>query len=77
MTKQADFISSFELNPIHARRARLTFEEAIAVWLMHWSGDYSHIIAAKLGTNPGRVADVLTEKTHVGSRIKAFELRAG
>ena len=70
------FVSSIELNQIVARRASLTFEEAIAVWLMRWSGDHNHIIAAKLGINQGRIAEVLTEKLHTGSRGAAFSLKA-
>ena len=69
-----EYLSSFELNPIAARRASLTFEEAVAVWLLKWAGDYNHIIAAKLGINQGRIAEVLTEKLHCGSREKAFLL---
>jgi len=40
-------------------------------------GDHSHIIAAKLGINQGRIAEVLTEKLHVGSRSRAVELSTG
>ena len=69
-----NYVSSLELNQITARRASLSFREAIAVWLMKWSGDHNHIIAAKLGINQGRIAEVLTEKLHVGSRSKAFAL---
>lgn len=71
------FISAFDLNQIHARRASLTFEEAVVVWLMKWSGDHNHIIAAKLGINQGRIAETLTEKLHKGSREKAFMLMSG
>ncbi len=70
------YVSSFELNQISARRASLTFAEAVAVWLMKWSGDHNHIIAAKLGINQGRIAEVLTEKLHAGARAKAFSLKA-
>jgi len=72
-----NFISSFDLNQIEARRASLTFNEAVAVWLMKWAGDYNHIIAAKLGINQGRIADTLNEKLHIGSREKAFLLSSG
>ena len=71
------FVSSLDLNHIHAHRASLSFEEAIAVWLMKWSGDLNQTIAAKLGTNQGRVSEVLTEKEHIGSREKAFLLSSG
>lgn len=72
-----NYISQFELNQIDERRASLTFEEAVAVWLMKWSGDHNHIIAAKLGTNQGRIAEVMTEKAHIGAREKAFLLSSG
>ena len=71
------YVSSFELNQINARRASLSPEEAVAVWLMKWSGDHTHIIAAKLGINQGRIAEVLTEKLHSGSRQEAFALTSG
>ena len=48
-----------------------SFEEAVAVWLMKWSGDHNHIIAAKMGINQGRIAETLTEKIHMGSRKQA------
>ena len=72
-----NYVSAFSLNQIIARRSSLTFEEAVAVWLMKWSGDLNHIIAAKLGINQGRIAEVLTEKLHIGSREKAFLLSSG
>lgn len=71
------FISAFSLNEITARRSSLSFPEAVAVWLMKWAGDHNHIIAAKLGINQGRIAEVLTEKLHIGSREKAFLLSSG
>jgi hypothetical protein len=72
-----NYISSLDLNQIVTRRASLSFEEAIAVWLLKWSGETQQIISAKFGTNQGRVADVLNEKEHIGSRSKAFQLRSG
>lgn len=71
------YISSIDLNQITEHRASLTFEEAVAVWLMKWAGDHNHIIAAKLGTNQGRIAEILTEAKHIGSREKAFMLSSG
>lgn len=72
-----NYLSSLDLNHIHARRASLSFEEAVAVWLMKWSGEYNQIIAAKFGTNQGRIAEILTEKEHLGSREKAFLMASG
>lgn len=71
------YISSFDLNHIHAKRASLSFEEAVAVWLMRWAGDHNHLIAAKMGINQGRIAEVLNEKLHLGSKEKAFLLSSG
>ena len=73
----SDLTGNLLLNTISVKRASLNDQEAIAVWLLRWSGDKQHVIAAKLGTNSGRVADVLTEKTHQGTRSKAREMRAG
>ncbi|MEJ6389885.1 hypothetical protein [Gymnodinialimonas ulvae] len=67
---------NFQLNEINVQRKGLSYVEAVAVWLMHWSGEKQHLIAAKFGTNPGRIADVLTEKKHEGSRMDAQALRA-
>lgn len=72
-----NYVSSFDLNQITTRRASLTFEEAVAVWLMKWAGDHNHIIAAKLGINQGRIAETLHERLHTGSREKAFTLSSG
>lgn len=70
-----DLIGEIDLNPIKIVRKGLTYDEAVAVWLLHWSGDKQHTIAAKFGTNGGRIADVLTEKKHVGSRKEAAKYR--
>ena len=48
--------------------------EAALVWLLSWSGDAEHTIAAKMGTMTGRVTDILAEKTHVGSRDAATKM---
>ncbi|MFO1185372.1 MAG: hypothetical protein U1E56_11375 [Bauldia sp.] len=55
---------------------RLTFEDAVAIWLRHWAGDYQHRIAADYGVNSGRVNDVLKERLHVRSRQAALLLRS-
>ncbi|MEM8554778.1 MAG: hypothetical protein AAGF71_08115 [Pseudomonadota bacterium] len=53
----------------------LSFHQAVDVWLLHWRGEKSHEIAAKLATNPLRVDAVLNERQHVGSREKAQLMR--
>lgn len=50
---------------------RLTHEDAVNVWLLHWHGEYQHVIAASYNVNPGRVNEVLKERTHFGSRAEA------
>lgn len=50
---------------------RLTFEDAVAVWLRYWHGEYQHHIAASYAVNPGRVSDVVKERTHLGSKAEA------
>lgn len=54
----------------------LNAADAALVWVLKWSGDADHVIANKLGTMPTRVADILAENTHVGSRDKATKMVA-
>jgi hypothetical protein len=46
---------------------RLTFDDAVDIWLRHWAGEYQHAIAAGYGVNPGRVNEVLKGHKHPGS----------
>jgi hypothetical protein len=55
---------------------RLTFDDAVNIWLRHWQGDYQHHIAAFYGVNPGRVNDALKERVHFGSQAIAARKRA-
>lgn len=55
---------------------RLTFEDAIDVWLKHWGGEFQHQIAAFFGVNQGRINEVLKERTHIGSRHRAESERS-
>jgi hypothetical protein len=50
---------------------RLSFEDAVDVWLRHWAGEYRHDIAAIYGVNQGRVNEVLKERLHPGSKRSA------
>lgn len=52
----------------------LNDSEAALVWMLSWSGDAKHVIAAKLGTMPSKVAGILSESTHVGSKDQATKL---
>lgn len=54
----------------------LNASDAALVWVLKWSGDADYVIAQKLSTMPSRVADVLSENTHVGSRDKATRMVA-
>lgn len=51
---------------------RLTFEDAVDVWIRSWEGEFQHRIAASYDVNPARVNDVLKERTHIGSRPVAL-----
>lgn len=54
---------------------QLTLDDAVDIWLRHWSGEYQHNIAASYGVNPGRVNDVLKGRKHPGSEQVAFSKR--
>jgi hypothetical protein len=47
---------------------RFTDEQAIDVWMRHFSGQYQHEIAAAYVINARAVNHVLKEKTHVGTK---------
>lgn len=50
---------------------RLTYDDAVNVWLRYWHGEFQHNIAASYAVNPGRVNDVLKERMHYGSKAAA------
>ena len=52
----------------------LNTADAALVWVLKWSGDADHVIANKLGTMPSKVADILAENTHVGSKDQATKM---
>lgn len=61
----------------HHRRKpshRLTFDDAVGVWIKFWDGEFQNRIAAFFDTNPGRVNEVVKERKHVGSREVALKL---
>ena len=58
------------------RKTKFTFEEAVDVWLRRWSGQFIHEIAAAYIINWGRVSDVLSEITHIGSKEVAASRRS-
>jgi hypothetical protein len=55
---------------------RLTYDNAVDVWLRHWAGEFQHDIAAEYGVNQGRVNEVLKEYLHPGSRRTAATKRS-
>ena len=47
---------------------RLTFDDAVEVWLRHWRGEFQNRIAAHFDVNSARVNEVLQETKHIGSK---------
>ena len=64
------------MNDNNAPSHKLTFDDAVAVWLCHWNGKFQNRIAASFDVNPGRVNEVLKERVHVGSKEAALKLKA-
>lgn len=54
----------------------LTFDDAVQIWLRHWTGEFQNRIAARFDVNPGRVNEVLKERKHIGSREAALSKRS-
>jgi len=54
---------------------KITFDDAVLIWLLHWDGIFQHNIAAHFGVNPGRVNEVLKGRRHPGSREEALRRR--
>ncbi len=50
---------------------RLTFDDAVDIWLRRWRGEYQHDMAASYRVNPARVNDVLKGRIHLGSEAAA------
>jgi hypothetical protein len=55
---------------------RLTFEDAVNVWLRRWNGEFQHTIAASYRVNQARVNEVLQERLHPGSKLEAAKRRS-
>jgi plasmid maintenance system antidote protein VapI len=49
----------------------LSFDDAVTVWKMRWSGSYQHDIAAHFGVNQGRISEILNNHRWVGSESAA------
>jgi hypothetical protein len=52
---------------------RLSYADAVDVWVLHLRGEFQHLIAAKYGVNQGRINDVLKERMHSGSKQAALK----
>jgi hypothetical protein len=63
------------MNSAYRPSKKLTFEDAIDVWIRHWKGEFQHRIAASLDCNPGRINEILKEVTHPGSKQAALAKR--
>lgn len=55
---------------------RLTLEDAIAIWLRHWNGEYQNRIAASFDVNSARVNEVIKGHRYPESRALALARRA-
>ena len=55
----------------HEAPYRLSFDDAVDIWLRHWAGEFQHTIAAIYRVNPGRVNEVLKENRHIGAKDQA------
>lgn len=55
---------------------RLTFDDAVDIWLRYWAGEFQHRIAASYDVNPARVSEVLKERIHIGSKQVAASKRS-
>ena len=47
---------------------RLSFEDAVQIWIRRWRGEYQHRIAAAFNVNQGRISEILNCRRFVGSR---------
>ena len=56
------------------RKTKFSNDEAIDVWLRHWSGQSGDDIAYDYRINAGRVSEVLNEKRNVGSKHAASRI---
>ncbi len=69
-----DVIGASSAPQIPTQARVLNNTEAALVWLLKWSGDADYVIAAKMGTMPSKVAGILAEHTHVGSKDYATKM---
>ncbi|HLG90338.1 MAG TPA: hypothetical protein VKZ79_24465 [Alphaproteobacteria bacterium] len=53
---------------------RLTFDEAVQIWLSIWRGEYKNRIAARYDVNIWRIYEVKSGKLHTGSEDAARKI---
>lgn len=53
---------------------KLTFNDAVRIWLLLWQGWKQHDIAALYGVNQGRISEIHTGKRFPGSEAVARQL---
>lgn len=54
---------------------RLTCDDAVVIWHLHWEGEFQNRIAAQFDVNPGRVNEVLKGRRFPESRAIAMQTR--
>lgn len=54
---------------------RLTRDDAVVIWHLHWEGEFQNRIAAQFDVNPGRVNEVLKGRRFPESRAIAMRTR--
>ncbi|MDO5704344.1 MAG: hypothetical protein Q4G49_04630 [Paracoccus sp. (in: a-proteobacteria)] len=52
---------------------KLSFDDAVKIWVMRWGGEIQSRIAATFDVNQGRVSEVLSGKLHPQSEETAKE----
>ncbi|QEX18615.1 hypothetical protein FRZ44_39220 [Hypericibacter terrae] len=59
------------MSPSH----RITFDEAVQIWLHLWNGARKHRLASYYDVNVWRIYDVISGKLHPGSESAATKIR--
>lgn len=53
---------------------KLSFDDAIQVWIGLWRGDFKHRLAQRFEVNVARIYDVKNGKLHPGSEAAARKI---
>jgi hypothetical protein len=70
------FVERAEMVAQYPQPYRLTFDDAVNIWLRHWNGEYQHQIAASYGVNQGRVNEVLKGHKYSLAKVLAGSKRS-